>query len=226
MHMHIIGYKVNSMTTKKIMFFTVFVLLGFLALQVKISHLAGSKATFTLFDSFAPIAGAFIGNTLGAVGVVAMQGLNFLWHGSNEVDLGFLIRLITPIFAVLYFGRKSNVNIIVPLLAIIAFNLHPIGRSVWFYSIFWLIPIICYFYQEKSLVAKSIGSTFIAHAVGGALWIWAFNLPAQVWIGLIPVVIIERILFAFGIAISYLLMKKLLDATHFNTVVYYSENNQ
>lgn len=57
---------------------------------------------------------------------------------------------------------------------------------------------------------RSLGATFTAHAVGGAAWIWAFNLPASVWQGLIPVVISERLLFAAGIAATFVLTKKVL----------------
>ena len=58
---------------------------------------------------------------------------------------------------------------------------------------------------------RSLGATFTAHSVGGAAWIWAFNLPATVWQGLIPIVIQERLLFALGIAASYLVMKYVLS---------------
>ena len=57
--------------------------------------------------------------------------------------------------------------------------------------------------SKKSLAAKALGSTFTAHAAGGAVWIWAFNLPAPVWISLIPIVALERGIFALGICASY-----------------------
>jgi hypothetical protein len=47
--------------------------------------------------------------------------------------------------------------------------------------------------------------------VGGLMWIWAFNLPAAVWQGLIPVVISERLLFAAGISVSFIVMKHTLN---------------
>ncbi|MBI4049787.1 MAG: hypothetical protein HY395_03180 [Candidatus Doudnabacteria bacterium] len=196
---------------KKILFILLFVAFGVLALNIKLSNLAGSTATFTLFDSFAPISGAFLGTTWGVVSVIAMQFVNFLLHGSANFDAGFAIRLIPTAFAVIYFSRNTKFNILIPLLAMIAFISHPIGRTVWVYSLLWLIPVITYFFSEKSLVARSLGATFTAHAVGGALWIWAFNLPREVWLSLIPVVIIERLLFAAGIAVSFLAVKKLLE---------------
>ena len=58
---------------------------------------------------------------------------------------------------------------------------------------------------------RGLGATFTAHAVGGAAWIWAFNLKAAVWQGLIPVVISERLLFATGIAVSFVVVKYTLS---------------
>ena len=57
---------------------------------------------------------------------------------------------------------------------------------------------------------KSLGATFTAHSVGGAAWIWIFNLKAPVWNSLIPVVISERLLFAAGIAASFIMTREVL----------------
>ncbi len=93
----------------------------------------------------------------------------------------------------------------------LAWNLNPAGRAAWFYSLFWLIPVACYFLQNKFLLAKSLGATFTAHAVGGALWIYAFPLPKTVWLALIPVTAMERSLFAIGIAATYLIFNNVLN---------------
>ena len=61
------------------------------------------------------------------------------------------------------------------------------------------------------MLARALGATFSAHAVGGALWIYAFSLPAAVWQGLIPIVAIERSIFALGIAGTYLVFNNALD---------------
>lgn len=114
------------------------------------------------------------------------------------------------LFAVLYFARKDKFNLIIPMLAIIAFVIHPIGRTVWYFALFWTIPIIAYFLRDKFLMARALGATFTAHAVGGALWIWFFALPASVWISLIPVVALERSFFALGICVSFILVNNLL----------------
>lgn len=188
-----------------------FVILGLIALQIKLSNLAGSRVSFTAFDAFGPTAGAFLGPLGGAAAVLLMQVFNFLLHGAVVVDVGTYVRFIPPIFAAIYFSRKSKYNVLIPILAIISFNIDPVGRSVWYYSAYWLIPIVCYFWQDQSILAKSLGATFMAHAVGGAIWIHVFSLPKAVWVGLIPVVAAERLLFALGIALTYVVLNNLLN---------------
>ncbi len=200
--------KINK---KQAVFIGLFFVLGLVALQLKLSNLAGFKVSFTGFDFFSPGAGAFLGPIGGAIAVLAMQVVNFVLHGSVVAGSVTFIRFVPPVFAAIYFGRKSKLNIIVPMLAIVAFNLSPVGRSVWYYSLYWLIPVICYFWQDRFLLARSLGAAFMAHAVGGAIWIYAFNLPKAVWVGLIPVVAMERLVFALGIAATFVVMNNLVS---------------
>lgn len=201
----------NLFNKKTAVFIGLFVIVGLAVMQIKLSNLAGSKVSFTGFDFFGPSAGAFLGPVAGAAAVLLMQVLNFFIHGAVASDLGTYIRFIPPLFAVIYFSRKTKLNILIPILAIASFNLNPVGRSVWYYSLFWLIPVMCYFWQDRSLLIKSLGATFMAHAVGGAIWIHAFSLPKAVWVGLIPVVAAERLLFALGIAASYVVLNNLVS---------------
>ncbi len=195
---------------KKIIFLAIFILVGFLALQVPVNTLVGANVKFTLFDLIAPISGAFLGTGLGIVSVLAMQVINLLIHGIGSISIASMIRLVPTLAGVWFFAKKEGKLLILPAISIIAFNLHPIGRTVWFYSLFWTIPFIVYPFREKFLIARSLGATFTAHAVGGAIWIWVFNLPANVWISLIPVVVMERSIFALGMSASYLLMNNVL----------------
>lgn len=209
------------MTRNKLLFLGIFAIVGFVTLQIPFTKLAGSNVSFTLFDFFGPIAGAFLGPVLGVVSVLTVELVN-VFVKQAPLNTGSIIRLFPMLFAVWYFGVIGNKRdkdnwegrkqwiLALPVLAIIIFVAHPIGRTVWYYSLFWLIPIIAYV-RKDWLLARSLGATFTAHAVGGAAWIWAFNLPATVWNSLIPVVIQERILFALGIAGSYLLMRYALS---------------
>lgn len=196
------------MKRRHLIFITLFTLLGLIALQIPFTRLLGSSAKFTLYDFLAPSAGAFLGTIPGVISVLLMQLINLVIHGS-KFDIGGIIRLFPTLFAVAYFAKKRTINIIVPALAMLIFNLHPIGRSAWPYSMFWLIPIAAHFWR-KNLFVKSLGATFTAHAVGGALWVWAFGLTREMWLALIPQTAMERILMAVGISAFYLLFSKVL----------------
>lgn len=197
------------MKRNKLVFISIFTLFGLVALQIPFTRLLGSNVKFTLFDFLAPTAGVFLGSVPGIISVFLMQVINFLIHGS-KFDIGGIIRLFPTLFAVFYFAKKRTFNILVPVLAMLAFNLHPIGRSAWQYSLFWLIPIAAHFFR-KNLFVKSLGATFTAHAVGGALWVWAFGLTKTMWLALIPQVIMERTLMAVGISVFYLALNRMLN---------------
>ncbi|MEK7169608.1 MAG: hypothetical protein AAB700_02080 [Patescibacteria group bacterium] len=204
------NYIKQFITKKNLLFIAIFAFVGFIALQIPVAQLVGSKVKFTVYDAFAPVAGSFIGSIPGVIAVFFMQFFNFLFHGAQIQDVGTIIRFFPMLFAVLYFAKKGKFNVIVPLFAIAAFIAHPIGREVWYFTLFWTIPIISYFLRDRFLFARALGSTFTAHAVGGALWIWAFALPASVWNSLIPIVAIERLLFALGICGSFVVVNNLL----------------
>lgn len=199
---------------KKILFLTLFTILGFLSLQIPFSKLAGSNISFTLFDFFAPVAGSFLGPIYGIISVFSVEIVNvYIKH--TPMTTVSITRLFPLLFATLYFAmlsKKQNTRwiLLIPIVCILAFIIHPVGRSVWYYSLFWTIPVLAYF-KKDNLFLRSLGATFTAHAVGGAAWIWALNLPAPVWNSLIPVVIAERLLFAAGISVSYLAVKYTLD---------------
>lgn len=197
-------------TKRNLLFIAIFSLVGFIALQIPVAKLEGSKVTFTIYDAFAPIAGAFIGSIPGVIAVFLMQLSNFLAHGAHIEDAGTIIRFFPMLFAALYFAKRGKFNLTIPAVAILAFMVHPVGRTVWYFALFWIIPIIAYFLRDRFLIARALGATFTAHAVGGALWIWVFSLPAPVWNSLIPAVAVERLLFAFGIAGSFVLVNNLL----------------
>lgn len=195
---------------QKVLFVVLFAVLGFLALQVPVAKLQGSKAAFTLFDLFAPIATGFLGSLWGVVAVAGMELINIIVKGVHTFDTVMAVRLVTPLAAALYFGRKSLFNILVPLAAIVIFWVMPQSRHAWYFALLWLIPVAMYFVQERWLLARALGATFTAHAVGGALWALFNPLPAKTWNFLIPIVLKERAIFTIGIAVSYLVMNNVL----------------
>ena len=200
------------MNKKRIAFVIIFAALGFLAMQVPFTELVGSKVKFTLFDFIGPIAGGVVGSVWGVVTVFLMQLGNWAFHGFT-LDAGTLVRFFPMLFGVLYFAKSRKFILAVPVIAMLAFWAHPEGRAAWPFALLWLIPMVVYVFHERFLIARALGATFTAHAVGGALWIWVFNLKAAVWMGLIPTVLIERGLFALGVALSFVLINAVLGWT-------------
>ena len=202
-------------TKKRVIFIAIFTVLVLIGKQINFSALIGAENQFfTLFQFFGPLAGGFLGSVVGAITVLFAELINFFIVG-KEVTLLNLLRLSPMIFAAYYFGtKKKNLSILVPIIAITAFILHPVGREVWFFTLFWTIPIIAKILPQKysnNIISRSLGATFTAHAVGGAFWIWTVPMTAGQWIALIPIVIYERALFAGGIAVSYVAFTAFFD---------------
>lgn len=195
---------------QKLIFGAVFVALGFGLMQIPFTALVGAQAHFTLFDFFGPIAGSFFGSLPGLATVFIMQLINWAFQGFHT-DAATLIRILPTLAAVLYFAKKSRWQIVLPAICIAAFIIHPEGRGAAIFTLYWLIPIATYFVYDKWIFARALGATFTAHAVGGALWIWAFNMKSAIWISLIPVVWKERGLMALGITLAYLIFKKIFS---------------
>src|SRR3989338_4384426 len=116
---------ISNGVKKTVIFIIIFAALGLLLMQFPLTQLVGSKVKFTLFDFFGPVAAGFIGTIPGLVAVTAMQLGNFLLHGAVVVDAGTVIRFFPMLFAAWYFGSKSKYSLAIPVLAIIAWNLHP-----------------------------------------------------------------------------------------------------
>lgn len=190
--------------------FVVYTIIGLVALQFPLANVAAAKGqTFTLFEFLAPVAGILLGPWLGAVQVVATKAINV---GVTDATwtLVEVLRLFPLALAAFYFGSKRKYPAYLAVLAILAFVIHPIGRQVWFYSLYWLIPVAAVFFKQNPIV-NALGSTFTAHAVGGALFIWGLNVPQAIWLRLIPVVAVERAFFALGIVVTAYVVKKVVE---------------
>ncbi len=201
----------KKITKKKILFIVIFIAIGLAISQIPISSIVGSKQSFTPFEFLGPTSGMFLGAWPAAVSVFFVKLFNVLIK-HQTFDITTLIRFFPMMLAAVYFGIPKSKKIIlaIPLLCIVLFMLHPEGRQAWYFSLYWLIPIACFFKKDR-LVLNALGSTFTAHAIGSTAFLYAFNLPAPVWIGLIPVVFMERALFCAGIWVFYLVINSVLD---------------
>ncbi len=206
----------NIVSKRGVVFLMLFVALTLVGMQFNFSKIIGMEENqfFTLFQFFGPIAGGFLG-LFGIVVVLFAQLINFVLVG-KEVTVVNLLRLTPMLFAAYYFSRNrqkgfsDRLNIAIPAVAMILFWSTPAGAAVWYYALFWLIPIIVKFLPDM-LFLRSLGATFTAHAVGASLTALAVPMTAAQWAFLVGVTPFERLLFALGITASYVLFTNILN---------------
>jgi hypothetical protein len=204
------------MNLRNLLFIGIFLIAAVFASQINFSAVVGAEGqNFTVFQFFAPTAGAFLG-LFGIIIVLLSQLVNVL-VASKAIGILDVLRFFPILFAVYYFSRKKHIaiTIAVPILCMALFWLNPVGRAAWPFALFWLIPIIAHLFS-RSLLWKSFGATFTAHAVGSTLWLYTVPMAPATWIGLMPQVLFERSLFAFGIAGSYWLLNLFLNVVTAN----------
>ncbi|MFA5247443.1 MAG: hypothetical protein WC408_06170 [Candidatus Micrarchaeia archaeon] len=206
-----------GLTKRKLLFLGAFAVFAAVAEQINFAPIVGSSASyFTLFQFFGPIVAAFLGMGLGLVALAASQVVNFVLLG-KAITLMNVLRLSTMFFAAYYFARIDTkkldvLGIAVPAACMALFVLTPAGAEAWYYSLYWLIPIaVRLFGWSKNLVARSLGATFTAHAIGSVIFAYSLPYTAAQWTALVPVVAYERMMFAAGIAVSYVAFTTFLD---------------
>ncbi len=125
--------------------------------------------------------------------------------GGSLFSLHYLAFYIPGFFAAAYWASSSSmlIRVLVPILCMIAFIAHPVGGAAWLYAMYFLIPVLLYFRSKNNIFSTALGSTFVAHAVGSVIWVYTVPMTVFAWLALIPVVIIERLLFAIGMTIFY-----------------------
>ena len=211
--------KINRGVERKLLFVLLFGALALLSSRLNFSALVGApNQFFTFFQFFGPITGGFLGAGLGVASVLIAQLANNLLLG-KAFDAVTIFRLLPMLFAAFYFAnyksdkRPSRIfMILVPLAAMLLFWSHPVGAAAWYFPlIFWTIPLLVALLPFENLLARSLGSTMTAHAIGGSLWNYFVPMTPEMWAALIPVVIFERLMFAGGIAASYVALNTVLD---------------
>lgn len=183
--------------------------LGFIAVAqivkfIKINIVLGSYNAFFSFNNcLLPLSGAFFGFTGASLVMLGKMALGMLLFG-GLFPLSHLAFYIPGFFAALYWTSSSiMIRCIVPIICMILFLVHPVGGHVWIYAMYWWIPVILYFIKKNHLFTIALGSTFVAHAVGSVIWLYTVPMVASAWLALMPVVIIERLLFAIGMVALY-----------------------
>ncbi|MFH1106274.1 MAG: hypothetical protein V1787_00085 [Candidatus Micrarchaeota archaeon] len=204
----------RQFTGRHALFTVLFAVVVLAADQIKVFDVLGAQGQyFTLFQFFGPIAGGILGPVLGVAAVLLSQSASFVVLGKDATLLN-LFRLMPMLFAAYYFAsyknKASTATWLVPVAAIALFAVHPVGQQAWFFTAFWLIPLAAIALPEN-LLLRSLGSSFTAHAVGSVVWLYALPSTAAFWTALIPVVVMERLLFAGGISASFVAANTLLS---------------
>lgn len=205
--MEIFGVEI---TRKRLAFFAIFAALSLLLYQVKFSDIMGVPSqSFTLFQLIGPTAAGVLGPALGVAAVLSVEVANFL-IGGKPLDLITFVRFFPMVFAAIYFGSKNKLTALPAIICMFLFWMNPNGAQAWAYSLYWLIPVGAAFYKDN-IIARALGSTFTAHAIGSVAFLYAYGLPPQVWMALIPVVAVERLTFAAGIVVSFYAINTVVD---------------
>ena len=195
-------------------FLVLFSVLSFLFYTVNLSYIWGSQAqSFTMFQFIGPVGGGILGPGIGAVIAVAVDFAAKIIFGKMTWDLVGFIRLFTVAAAALCFGmvRKEKwAGIIIPIAGMLLFWANPVGAEAWGYALLWLIPIVASFFASH-LFLRSLASTFQAHIIGSLAFLYLVGLPASAWWALIPLVLVERTLFAAGISVTYVFLNSILN---------------
>lgn len=198
----------------------------FLLSFVRISFMAGShRMFFSGINLLFPLLGSFLGTAFSGVAVFIFFIFKKITLG-GAITLGLPTFVATIAFSIMTKDRKNlklNIynfllRVVVPFLSIVLFVVHPAGRDAFLYSFYWLIPVGLYFFEilknNNSILLKSLTATFLAHAVGSLIWLYMIPTTSVYWLSLIPVVFVERLVFASGLSLTYLIIKKI------NFVVY------
>jgi hypothetical protein len=166
---------------------------------IKSSYIVGSQILFFSGTSVAiPLLGAF--NSPALCAAICFVRMLFF----NSLSLSMLAFIIPGFCAALYWNMNHwSIRLLLPIACFIAFVAHPVGAQAYAYAFYWFIPMALYFVPNKNLFLTALGSTFIAHAVGSTIWIYTVPMTAQMWLGLMPLVAIERLCFATGMVVSY-----------------------
>lgn len=170
---------------------------------IKISFLFGSQMVwFSASNAVLPLAGAF-GGVMGSGLIFLIRQLIHLIF-FKTISLRFLAFCVPGLCASLYWTTNHYIiRLLLPIVCMGLFVVHPVGAQAFVYSLYWLIPVVLFFIPQKPLFLQAFGSTFIAHAVGSVIWLYTVPMAATTWMALMPLVLFERIAFALGMVIAH-----------------------
>ena len=211
-------------------------LLFFLGSLCKISLVWGNTFfCFTGVSIVGALVGVYAGLPFLMLCIVVSHAMKAVILGTSISMLSItygLPTIISALFLRISLKMKSEIDIekrlayqvidgvlrlLVPGVCLLLFLLHPSGKGAFLYGCYWFIPMILYvvdnvfFFGSRRkmlrLFSSSLSATFLAHAVGSVLWVYAIPMTTAQWLALIPVVAVERLTFASGMSVLYLLIE-------------------
>jgi hypothetical protein len=174
-----------------------------LASFLKVSYVIGPFALFfSATHIIMPLTGAF-----GGIPITLLSlGIGFV--GKLLLGASYAPYLITyhipGLFASAHWTyRHWLLHCALPIACMLLFVIHPQGFYAAPYTLYWLIPVVLYVKKSTTIFATALGSTFIAHAVGSVIWLYTVPMATSAWYTLMPVVAVERLLFAVAMTMTH-----------------------
>jgi len=162
---------------------------------IRIGHIVGSRAAFFSGGSvMTPLAGLF--GSVFECGLLSVANAFFVFFSGAATSHVFTFG-IPSFFAALYWAKPSFwTRLVVPIVCMVLFGLHPIGYEALPYTFYWFIPMALYLFRRDTIFSNALGSTFVQHAVGSVIWLYSTPTTPAMWLSLIPEVARERLLIA------------------------------
>jgi hypothetical protein len=199
-------------------FFVLFCSLSLLFYNIDVAYVVGAdEQSFSMFQFVGPVGAGLVNPLLGVAAVLLVEGVDKLLLNEFTFSTFSVLRFLPMLAAAYYFGAAAKkgggrrFGIAIPLLGMVLFWAHPVGAEAWAYPLLWAIPIAAAFVSERHVFLRSLGATFQAHVVGSVAFLYAIGMPAEAWWALIPIVLIERGIFAAGISITFVSLQSLLE---------------
>jgi len=196
-------------------FLLLFAVLSLVFYNINLTYVVGAdEQSFTLFQFIGPVSAAFVNPILAIVMILGVEVVQKVLINDFTFSVFSVARFLPMLAAAYYFGvvkKDKRFGIVIPVLGMLLFWMHPIGAQAWGYALLWLIPIVATFFAAKHLFLRSLGATFQAHVVGSVAFLYTIGMPAEAWWALIPIVLVERGMFAAGISITYITFSSVLE---------------
>lgn len=172
---------------------------------IKISYIRGSWAAFFSATSCVIPAAGLVAGPYGSLCISVVRILQMIITAPFRLPTLLLNVVPGAVASAYWYAPRWLMNLIIPLLSIVLFVFHPVGAQAYLYSLLWIIPMCVGCIPQVPLFVRALSSSLIAHAVGSVLWLYLLPSTPALWLGILPVVIIERVVMALGIVLAYYL---------------------